>query len=933
MACQYTVGSDETPTHINRFLLAALHIESLSKEDNVRDIRESLQKLPEDLDTIYDEAMQRIKRQDRQKVARADQVLTLINCAYRPLQIQEIQHALSIRPGDTFTDLEALPTVDSLLSACCGLVVVEDESQVVRLVHYTTEEYFNHKNQYRSSTAHLTIAATLLTYLNFTKFATFPLKIRRDAYGRPLDRDEISDWLTGSGESMISECLPDEKEPGIRHLLETCVLLRYAAQHWGDHAREAFEPVAHGDLPSSQLPPMALQRGSADPTWDLKALCLKFLESKANVLCASHAITYYLYHFRGKTNHIGPDSPSLQIVSAFGIHSLVKEYLRQGVNIDEQDPLGYTALHVAAASDHARTVELLVNSGCSVELPDFDGQDAMYHAIVAGSLAAVRFLLKDYSCGKAVSPRYELLMYRAAETGHSAILELLEEHEPVQAARNKCMGRALVVAARYGMEAVVRLILQRKRWTIDQDDLSNALTHAAQYGHLIVTQTLLEDGVDVNSFAKDSYPPLHAAANWGTAAVVLLLLEAGADVNLDHDGDKPLHFAAQNGSGNPADAVDLLLDRGSDVDALNRQNETAILILAKQVFGSEGVVAAMKRLLEHGANTAVRDHQFRRTSLDWSIIQGSEPSVKLLLQYADTDVSQQSAMLLLARIYRAMRVFNFNTNAIDQLVCRESLKSLKFMPELLLLHAPAERGCEGVVRFFLDMGAAVDSEDDYGRTPLHVAVARGRFAIVQLLVAQKVDIDARDKNGKTPLIYAVESGSTTVAEFLLDQGADVDGYRHEAEVDGDRDGLRNSPLPHAAWWGFTDMIKLLVQRGANAKIRVDGSGFRGGTLLHLLASRSGPFVPLRRSSWSLLIDQGVNVESKDSTGNTALVVAVRRGSVDAVRYLLEIGADPRALPRDVTPEPGVITWMALFQLCVELVRKAQSKLLNESTTS
>jgi len=167
-------------------------MESLSREDNVRDILESLHKLPEDLDTIYDEALQRIKRQDRQKVVRADQVLTLINCAYRPLRIQEIQHALSIRPSDTFTDLEALPRVESLLSACCGLVVVEDESQVVRLVHYTTEVYFNRKNQYRSSAAHLNIAGTLITYLNFTTFATPPpTKPRLDAKGRPLSDGEI----------------------------------------------------------------------------------------------------------------------------------------------------------------------------------------------------------------------------------------------------------------------------------------------------------------------------------------------------------------------------------------------------------------------------------------------------------------------------------------------------------------------------------------------------------------------------------------------------------------------------------------------------------------------------------------------------------------------------------------------------------------------
>ncbi len=87
-------------------------MDSISREDNIRDIRENLQSLPEDLDIIYDEALQRIKRQDRRQLARAEQVLTLINCAYRPLKMREIQYMLSIRPGDISPDLEAFPRVD-----------------------------------------------------------------------------------------------------------------------------------------------------------------------------------------------------------------------------------------------------------------------------------------------------------------------------------------------------------------------------------------------------------------------------------------------------------------------------------------------------------------------------------------------------------------------------------------------------------------------------------------------------------------------------------------------------------------------------------------------------------------------------------------------------------------------------------------------------
>jgi Ankyrin repeats (3 copies) len=403
-------------THKSRFLLAALHMESLSREDNVRDIRESLRKLPEDLDSIYDEALQRIKRQDRQKVARADQVLTLINCAYRPLQIREIQYALAVRPGDTFTDLEALPRVESVLSACCGLVVVEGESQVVRLVHYTTEEYFTRKNQYRSPAAHLTIAGTLITYLKFTTFATFPpaeLKQLYEAKSRPLNDGEGSDRHNDSGESRGGKSETDNMDDGIedevnkdlglfmdQYLFEKNALLRYAVQHWGDHAREAFadfQAESYAEPPSPQLVSTNAQRGSVNSTWDAKELILNFLEDRANIRCAHDALSYLSstqrWPFNFNFTNIHPHTPSLQIVSAFGIHYMVKQYLKQGANIDEKDPKGRTALHRAAENDHVGIVQLLLDSGCVVELQDAAGYDALNYSVRAGSLAAVRMLL------------------------------------------------------------------------------------------------------------------------------------------------------------------------------------------------------------------------------------------------------------------------------------------------------------------------------------------------------------------------------------------------------------------------------------------------------------------------------------------------------------------------------------------------------------
>lgn len=67
-------GMYETPPglssgdiNVRRFFLAQLHLESLAVQDNRRDLRRALGKLPSRLDETYDEAMRRIQSQNSAK--------------------------------------------------------------------------------------------------------------------------------------------------------------------------------------------------------------------------------------------------------------------------------------------------------------------------------------------------------------------------------------------------------------------------------------------------------------------------------------------------------------------------------------------------------------------------------------------------------------------------------------------------------------------------------------------------------------------------------------------------------------------------------------------------------------------------------------------------------------------------------------------------
>jgi hypothetical protein len=54
----------------------------------------------------------------------------------------EMYCTLAVEPNEAELDLENIPDVEDLLSVCAGLVIIDQESAIIRLVHYTTQEYF-----------------------------------------------------------------------------------------------------------------------------------------------------------------------------------------------------------------------------------------------------------------------------------------------------------------------------------------------------------------------------------------------------------------------------------------------------------------------------------------------------------------------------------------------------------------------------------------------------------------------------------------------------------------------------------------------------------------------------------------------------------------------------------------------------------------------
>jgi hypothetical protein len=356
---------------ISRFLLARLHLAALINEDNREAVLLALSNLPQELADSYDEAWQRIGKHPRSK--RAKQVLSWISFASRPLTVSELRHALAISPGDTNLKPGKLPVQSSLTSACMGLVTVDQQSQVIRLVHETTQAYFKEKRQIYFPNAQQMIAVRCLTYLSFDIFEK-------------------------------GYC-PSDETLGAR--LQQNALLDYAAQNWGNHA--------YGDVEQ------AIQEHT-----------LKFLESDTKVSCSAQVMLRPEYRYSGYSQQVPKHVTGIHLTAYFGLRCSMATLLGKGVDPDSKDSNGRTPLSWAARKGHEMVVELLLaQAGVDPDSKDSEyGRTPLSWAAENGHAAVVKLLLARAGVdpdSKANSGRTPLSW--AAGNGHEAVVKLLQSRK------------------------------------------------------------------------------------------------------------------------------------------------------------------------------------------------------------------------------------------------------------------------------------------------------------------------------------------------------------------------------------------------------------------------------------------------------------------------------------------------------------------------
>ena len=154
------------------------------------------------------------------------------------------------------------------------------------------------------------------------------------------------------------------------------------------------------------------------------------------------------------------------------------------------------------------------------------------------------------------------------------------------------------------------------------------------------------------------------------------------------------------------------------------------------------------------------------------------------------------------------------------------------------------------------------------------AIEGGDLAAVKALVQEGNAPDtAIDYGGEpvTPLYKAAGEGRTEIVKYLIEKGADVNFRGKE---------WGHTPLSEAAGRGFDDVIEVLLKAGADPKIK-DRNGYTAFAIAALGGQVDAAEALLKVS----------DVNAADNYGNTLLMAATTTGQTEAIRWLVSKGAD------------------------------------------
>jgi len=542
-----------------------------------------------------------------------------------------------------------------------------------------------------------------------------------------------------------------------------------------------------------------------------------------------------------------------------------------GANLNEPIYYGLTPLEVALniGQDKVKeSVEFLLTHGA---IWDYEKVDLFDLAIRNKEFDTLKFLL-DFESLEDQSTKYGFTqLYKAVLSQDKEAIRTILEGDDNQINQSDNKGNTpLHAAVALCDNETVSLLLEYQADPNKTNERGSTPLHvAASQGFKDIAAMLLKSKANPEIQNQFGYTPLHLSTINGRQEIVELLLSTADFQNhvdkLDKDGSTALYLAFKNQHSKNINQhnkiIKLLIDAGADLTiptpdgstllytALMSQNMEVIKLLVniekdlnqENQFGYTLLYVAalygqkpevVKFLLEKGADPMIRCNS--ETIID-SLKQNTScsPEIREIIEIVEKAISDEMDKQEINRIYNLAKMGD-----------QESISALK---------------------------ANINQQNDYGFTALHLAAQENNVEMIELLIKFGSNPHLMNKYNQIPLCTAVNENNTDSALILIPHtNLGIPSIQ------------TNSVLHLATKKGNVVIAKALIDAGADIK-KVDSLG----TPLSIAASGG------HKDIVELLIRHGADLNQLNGLGETSLYAAAcYQKNVEAVRFLLEKGADP-----------------------------------------
>lgn|GEM_PF-1658601 len=402
----------------------------------------------------------------------------------------------------------------------------------------------------------------------------------------------------------------------------------------------------------------------------------------------------------------------------------------------------------------------------------------------------------------------------------------------------------------------------------------------------------------------------------------------------------PLHRAVKEGK---IDRIQLLLDAGANIEALNKESNTPLQIAwsnfelkftqpwhgdvmyfmpetAQDWIGKE----AFLYLLERGADPAKLD-----VSADEFLIRGTRYNAPTVMEIGinlGADVNQQIPTHLWdgkfsyfpppnTTLGRRLIHFAAKLNTVKSLITLVNHGAdiqAKDTTGLIPFVIATNWGATEIIEYILEVGIPPDESNysynlalQYAKTknypnlvaylkskgtsplllnlldslPLWLAAKHNDSSIVDSLLKWGIDPNFEGDDHRRPLNWAAIHGNNYMCSSLIDAGADIDAY----------DGIVRQPDPVKLVPPKYSVRTLLGGIRQAEPVNIDAPQYLGMTPLGYCFNESSN---IHYSTIQLLLARGADLNRAWDNGETLLRVEVKADNLERVRQLLKLGADP-----------------------------------------